>query len=125
NAAVQQEAWPAAANADELHDALLWLGVLSETEAAAGPGWRDWLAALAHERRVARLQTSDATFWITAERLPQVQALWPNASLDPAIAAPAEHAERIWSREEALVELVRGRLEGQGPVTHAALADLF
>jgi ATP-dependent helicase Lhr and Lhr-like helicase len=124
-ARVQQEAWPDAANADELHDALLWLGVLSEKEADAGPGWRDWLAALAHDRRVARLATLNATFWITAERLPQIQALWPDARLDPAIAAPAEHAERIWSREEALVELVRGRLEGQGPVTQAALTDLF
>jgi ATP-dependent helicase Lhr and Lhr-like helicase len=124
-ARVQQEAWPDAANADELHDALLWLGVLSEAEADAGPGWRDWLSALAHDRRVARLQTPNATFWITAERLPQMRALWPDARLDPAIAAPAEHAEKTWSREEALVELVRGRLEGQGPVTQTALADLF
>jgi ATP-dependent helicase Lhr and Lhr-like helicase len=124
-ARVQQEAWPDAANADELHDALLWLGVLSEAEADAGPGWRDWLAELAHDRRVARLQTSNAKFWITAERLPQVQALWPDARLDPAIAAPEEYAERIWSHEEALVELVRGRLEGQGPVTQTALVDSF
>ncbi|HYL23855.1 MAG TPA: DEAD/DEAH box helicase [Burkholderiales bacterium] len=122
---VQQEAWPEAANADELHDALLWLGVLSETEADAGSGWRDWLAALARDRRVARLQTPGGSFWITAERLPQVQALWSDAPIDPAITAPAAHAEKIWSREEALVELVRGRLEGQGPVTQSALADLF
>ena len=122
---VQQEAWPDAANADELHDALLWLGVLSEAEADAGPGWREWLAALARERRVARLQTPSATFWLTAERLPQVQALWPHARLEPAIATPDAHAEKNWSREEALVELVRGRLEGQGPVTQASLAALF
>jgi ATP-dependent helicase Lhr and Lhr-like helicase len=124
-ARVQTEAWPDAANADELHDALLWLGVLSEAEAEAGPGWRAWLADLARDRRVAQLHAPNATFWVTAERLPQVQALWPDARLDPAIAAPAAHAEKIWSREEALVELVRGRLEGQGPVTQAALAALF
>ena len=28
-----------------------------------------------------------ATFWIAAERLPQFQALWPGARLDPVIAA--------------------------------------
>ncbi|MBV9427769.1 MAG: DEAD/DEAH box helicase [Bradyrhizobiaceae bacterium] len=122
---VQQEAWPDAANADELHDALLWLGTLSEAEANAGPGWNEWLATLARDRRVAQLQTPNATFWITAERLPQVQALWPDARLEPAIAAPDAHGEKIWSREEALVELVRGRLEGQGPVTQASLAALF
>jgi ATP-dependent helicase Lhr and Lhr-like helicase len=124
-ARVQQEAWPDAANADELHDALLWLGVLSEAEVVAGPGWHEWLAALARERRVARLETPNARFWIAAERLPQVQALWPEARLEPEIAAPDAHAEKIWSREEALVELVRGRLEGQGPVTQASLAALF
>ena len=34
-------------NADELHDALVWLGFLTEAEAQAGAGWRDWLAELA------------------------------------------------------------------------------
>src|SRR5262249_38735469 len=33
---VQQEAWPEAANADELHDALLWLGGVSGAGADAG-----------------------------------------------------------------------------------------
>jgi ATP-dependent Lhr-like helicase len=124
-ARVQAEAWPDAVNADELHDALAWLGALSENEAAAVPGWRDWLADLAGDRRVARLHLSHTALWVTAERLPQVAAVWPGAQLDPAIEAPAAHAEKIWSREEALVELVRGRLEGQGPVTQGALAGLF
>src|SRR5206468_2522366 len=42
--------------------------------------------------------------------------------LDPPITAPAEYAAREWSSDEALVEIVRGRLEGLGPVTEAALA---
>ena len=121
-ARVRAEAWPDAANADELHDALVWLGFLSEEEAQAGPGWRDWLAALARERRVARLHGPQATLWIAAERLPQFQALWPGARLEPAIAAPAASAARDWSPEDALVEILRGRLEGLGPVTESALA---
>jgi ATP-dependent helicase Lhr and Lhr-like helicase len=124
-ARVQAEAWPDAANADELHDALSWLGVLSTAEAAAAPGWRDWLADLARDRRVAQLHAPGAALWIAAERVPQVAAVWPGARLDPPIAAPAGHAETTWSREDALVELVRGRLEGQGPVTQHALAALF
>ena len=124
-ARVQAEAWPDAANGDELHDALSWLGVLSADEAAATPGWRDWLGDLARDRRVAQLHVPGASLWIAAERVPQVDAVWPGARLDPAIAAPAAHAETAWSREDALVELVRGRLEGQGPVTLNALAALF
>jgi ATP-dependent helicase Lhr and Lhr-like helicase len=119
-ARVRGEAWPEAANADELHDALVWLGFLSMDEARAGPGWSDWLSDLARENRVARLHAPAATVWIAAERLPQFMALWPAARLEPAIAAPAVGAN--CAREEALVEIVRGRLEGLGPVTREALA---
>jgi ATP-dependent Lhr-like helicase len=54
--------------------------------------------------------------------LPQLQALWPEAAVHPPISAPDPHAAREWSREEALIEILRGRLEGLGPVTEAALA---
>ena len=79
-ARVRSEAWPEATNADELHDALAWLGFLSADEAHAGSGWSDWLSELAQHRRVTRLDAAQAPLWITAERLPQFQALWPAAS---------------------------------------------
>ncbi|MFL5087157.1 MAG: DEAD/DEAH box helicase [Xanthobacteraceae bacterium] len=120
-ARVRAEAWPEATNADELHDALVWLGFLTTREVDAQPNWSHWLAELARERRVARLVANGTTVWITAERLPQLQALWPEATLDPPIAVPAGHV-RDWSRDDALVEILRGRLEGQGPVTQHALA---
>jgi ATP-dependent Lhr-like helicase len=119
---VRAEAWPEAANADELHDALVWLGFLSAEEADKQAGWNDWLAALAHDKRVAQLAAPKGALWISAERLPQFLALWPQASLKPAIAAPAEYGVRAWSSDEALVEILRGRLEGLGPVTEEALA---
>jgi ATP-dependent Lhr-like helicase len=105
-----------------LHDALVWLGFLSADEAQAQPGWSDWLASLAREKRAARLQAPQFTAWIAAERLPQFLALWPQAGLDPAIAAPDAYAEKEWSSDEALIEILRGRLEGLGPVTQEALA---
>ena len=107
---VRGEAWPEAANADELHDALVWLGFLSADEADAQAGWSDWLAALARDRRVTRLRTPGAILWIAAERLPQFLALWPQAILEPAVAAPEAYAEKAWSVDEALVEILRGRL---------------
>jgi len=119
---VRKESWPDPANADELHDALVWLGFLTEAEVEAVPAWSRWLAELAQAKRVARLEAPAATLWITAERLPQVRALWPQARLTPATAAPAAYAQQSWAPETALVELVRGRLEGQGPATRAALA---
>ncbi|WP_049622258.1 DEAD/DEAH box helicase, partial [Frateuria defendens] len=63
-----------------------------------------------------------AGLWIAAERLPLWQAVHPGAALHPAIAAPAEYAAQGWTREDALLELVRGRLGGLGPITAAQLA---
>ena len=78
-ARVRAEAWPEPTNAEELHDALLWLGCLTEDETRTMPAWSDWLAALAGEKRVARLKTAQPTLWIPAERLNQFRALWPKA----------------------------------------------
>ena len=61
--------------------------------------------------------------WVAAERLPQFHALYPNARLAPPIEAPAEFRERTWTRDDALTEIVRSRLEGLGPVTASAIAD--
>jgi ATP-dependent Lhr-like helicase len=125
---VRSEAWPTPANVDELHDALLELGFLTHAEVARDPAWSPWLASLARDRRATRLaltagQPADATLWVAAERLPQYAALHAEATREPAIDAPREYAERAWSREEALTEIVRSRLQGLGPVTAQALAD--
>ncbi|HEX5999619.1 MAG TPA: helicase-related protein [Hyphomicrobiaceae bacterium] len=121
-ARVREEAWPQAANADELHDALVWLGFVTEEEIVRGAGWREWLADLAAQKRAGRLATPGGAVWIAAERLPQIASLWPDSAIEPALKAPPALASRPWSREEALTEIVRGRLEGLGPVTEAALA---
>jgi ATP-dependent Lhr-like helicase len=121
-ARVRAEAWPDAVSADELHDALAWLGFLRAEEVQAQPGWSEWMSELARQKRVARLEATGAMLWTTAERLPQFQALWPRSMPEPAISVPTAYAGRNWSRDDALVEILRGRLEGQGPITQAALA---
>jgi ATP-dependent helicase Lhr and Lhr-like helicase len=121
-AKVQEEAWPDPVNAEELHDALLWLGCLTEAEARAAPGWSEWLDTLARDKRVALLKAGQAGLWIPAERLAQFHAVWPEARLAPQIAAPAEQAGETWSADKALVEILRGRLDGLGPVTPTTLA---
>jgi ATP-dependent Lhr-like helicase len=116
---VREEVWPEPRNADELHDALVELGFLTEAE---GAGWQEYFAELNVDRRAAVLTTSTAKkLWVAAERLPQLQVVYPNAELQPAIAAPESVARVSWVFEEALVEIIRGRLEGLGPVTVDAL----
>jgi len=130
-AQVRAEAWPDVANPDELHDALNSLGLLTAPEGERS-GWTHYLEQLIAANRAARLQffsrssgrDSDATFWVCAECLPMIQAIYPQASLEPAIAAPADIvAARSWTREQAVTELIRGRLQGLGPVTALDLAE--
>ncbi|MGH7154065.1 MAG: helicase-related protein, partial [Acetobacteraceae bacterium] len=120
-ARVRDEAWPGAANADELHDALVWLGFLTGEEAGAVAEWSDWLAELAREKRAAQVHLPGATLWIAAERLPHFRARWPAAKTIQAVAAPAGLRDDA-DGDSALVEVLRGRLEGSGPVTQAELA---
>jgi ATP-dependent Lhr-like helicase len=129
---VRAEAWPEAANIDELHDALLGLGFVTPDEVDRQPSWRGLLDSLALERRATCVwpgaedgrRAADArSMWVAAERLPQFHAVHPNARLAPPIEAPAEFRERTWTRDDALTEIVRSRLEGLGPVTTSAIAD--
>jgi ATP-dependent Lhr-like helicase len=103
-ARVREEAWPDAATADELHDALLWLAFLTDREVDANSAWPSLLNELAAQGRVVRIPAPDAReLWVATERRP-----W----FEP----------RIPSSDEAMTEIVRGRLEGSGPVTARALA---
>jgi len=129
---VRAEAWPEAANIDELHDALLGLGFVTPDEVDRQPSWRGLLDSLALERRATcvrpgaeddRSAVDARSMWVAAERLPQFHAVYPNARLVPPIEAPAEFRERTWARDDALTEIVRSRLEGLGPVTTRAIAD--
>ncbi len=114
------EAWPDAADADELHDALCWLTFMTETEMAKRADWTDWATSLAAGRRAARLRCGGARLWAAAERLPLLQAVLPGARPEPPIEAPAQYL-RPWTEDEALLEIARGRLQGLGPVSAAAL----
>ena len=110
-------------DADELHDALLSAGFFTAADAAAVPS--GWLDRLIETRRAARIALGNgmaAHLWVTAERLPEILAVHPNAPIDGRATAPASRASRVWSRELAIVELFRGRLAIAGPTTASALA---
>ncbi|HET9107608.1 MAG TPA: DEAD/DEAH box helicase [Steroidobacteraceae bacterium] len=118
---VREEAWPDAADADELHDALGWLTFMTESEVGQRSDWAAWAGSLADARRAARLNAGGTTLWIAAERLPLFQAIIPAGRPQPPLITPASHAQS-WSAEDALREIARGRLQGLGPTSAAALA---
>ena len=122
---VRDEVWPEPRDADELHDALMTFGFLTEAERARlSPELFD---ALTSTRRAAACQPlgapSAAAVWVAAERLPELRAVHADVAVHPAITVPASRASRGWTREEAIAEMLRGRLALVGPTTALALAD--
>ena len=98
---VRDEVWPEVLDPDELHDALMVSGFLTEAEGRTGREGRSWLGdfeVLVADRRAARV----GHLWVAAERFPLALTLPENP--------------------EAVRELLRGRLEILGPVTSAELA---
>ncbi|MEP6883362.1 MAG: DEAD/DEAH box helicase [Gammaproteobacteria bacterium] len=108
-ARVRAEAWPDATTPDELHDALLWLTFLTEEEVRRNSAWPALIAMLTGQGRVTRMPMGQNALWVAAER---------RALFDPSLSDAG-----ISLSDESMVEIVRGRLEGLGPVTVPVLAD--
>lgn len=123
-AAVREEAWPTPRNADEMHEALTGLGVITQAEAEREDGWLPWLMALTADARATCLLASEGAppLWVAAEQWPMLHALLPERVAEPVIEAPEEYANAEWSTETALRELLRGRMTALGPVPAAQLA---
>lgn len=124
---VREEAWPGAESADELHDALVLSGFLTEEEGERGDeagGWRSYFEELSGEGRAASLSgEEERVFWVAAERLLHMKSILPGASVIPDIRIPERLKENEISKEQALVEIIRGRLEALGPVTAVDIAE--
>jgi ATP-dependent helicase Lhr and Lhr-like helicase len=122
---VCQEAWPRVTSPDELHEALLLLGGLTEEEARNLAGNSvEWLDSLSGEMRAGRL-AAPRIFWVAAERLSMMQTVYPGCAVAPRLIAPSSERAPRWERADAVRELVRGRIEVTGPITAEALRDFF
>jgi len=127
---VQHEAWPVATDADELHDALMLLAVMTRDEVLRtvhhegnGAGAEQLLDELVADKRAAQLRVDDKKFWVCAEHLPMLKTIYPDADLDPQLSAPESARKQNWERSNAIREMLRGRMEVSGPVTIARLQN--
>jgi len=75
------------------------------------------MADLAAQGRVVLVNIPGAEVWAATERLSDFTSVWPEA------ASSKLRTEPTLSREAALAEILRGRLEGLGPVTETRLAE--
>lgn len=85
--------------------------------------WHELYLDLERSRRAATLTLPDGRpAWVSAERLPAAQVIFPNAKLEPAITAPPG-VKHDWESADARVAMVRGLMEVCGPTTAARVAD--
>ena len=134
-----RQAWPAPTNVDELHDALMILGYLRVDEArpvnsnsglfnvnAPDTRWQTYFDQLATTERATKFRTSNLTeFWVAAERLCEMQLLHPDSELCPVIDPAGLRRKTVETPEQAIVSVLRGRLEIVGPCTANQLASSF
>ena len=130
--AIEEEvrsAWPRIRDLDELHEALLVLGILPEREILNGT--RDlpqeevkaWFAELVGSGRAYVLRRPEAgPAWVAAERLTLAKAAFPEAVVDPTPPGDAAATQDI-PLEDAILSLVRGWVECCGPFTCSGLAQ--
>ncbi len=116
---VREQAWPDPENADELHDALLVMGAACDARRTAWQGDFEMLVG------AGRATVMDGRLWVAAERVPMVEAAFPGAVFEPAVTPPERERAKTWTREDAIRELVRGRLEVIGPTTAAETAAVL
>ena len=131
-ARVRDEAWPDATTPDELHDALMWLGFLTTAEVHGGRGLARTGEAVAGrgsggrhargrcDRIDGRRPARAMPIWIAVERLPLWRAIHAGWQSSARIEVPAAVRTRVDARRGVHREIVRGRLQGSGPLTAQA-----
>jgi len=129
---VEKEAWPEATNADELHDALMLLAAMTQDEVQRtvhhegnGTAVEQLLNELVASKRATQLRAGDKSFWTTAERLPMLQMIYPDAGADSQVTAPESAQRQNWERSAAIRELLRGRIEVSGPLSVGQLENIL
>jgi ATP-dependent helicase Lhr and Lhr-like helicase len=165
---VKTEAWPEATNADELHDALMLVGLMTPgeiyrsagdenadefistllagnratrvlvtmqhlndrevLECGAAPPFSNGEGAVESRRSAGALSRSRGpgatqTFYIAAEQIPMLRAIYPGAAVEPELMLPESICGKTWERLDAIREFVRGRMEVCGPITVGELTD--
>jgi ATP-dependent Lhr-like helicase len=122
---VREEERPEPRDADELHDAMLTAGFLTSADLEPVPA--RLLDELTSARRagaisIGRPEARPRSILVAVERIPELRAIHPQLDVPDALQPPASRLAKNWSREEAIIELLRGRLVLTGPVTAPALA---
>ena len=107
-ARVREEAWPRPEGAEELHEALGWMGYVTAAEAEP---WQAWLDALAAAGRVVR--DGERCFAVEATREPKAVLRGRLEALGPVFVAAGSDDEALLLQLEAEGAVLRARIDGR------------
>ena len=113
---VAAEAWPPMRDAEELHEALCGFSLMP-----ADAKHEDNFAALVAANRATTFTVEARDFRVPAERLDVVRRVYPQAAIQPPIAAPPGRPIPE-SPEACAAEILRGWFECSGPLRASELA---
>ena len=119
---IREEIWPHAENMDECHDALLVLGGIMSKEAESC-FWTELLNSLVKAGRACQVMTSSSQVWVAAERLAYWELVHPDLRKFTPVESVGE-MEKI-DRDQAMVELLKLRMQGIGPTNELELAEFL
>ena len=122
-AEVEEQVWPVVRDPDELHDALLDLGILPAAEGAPSA---PFFPPLLDAGRAARLRAGAREWWVAAERVGLARAAAPalataGGTLEPDL-SPLPSEKVPVDDDEAALAIVRGWVPRVGPFAAEALA---
>ncbi|MCY4529490.1 MAG: ATP-dependent DNA helicase, partial [Chloroflexi bacterium] len=117
-----RDAWPLIRDADELHDALLTLGVMPIGDIYRDPSRRDdledWFDRLVKTGRASMATHGDgAKAWVATESVPIVLAAFPDTTFEPGKVTLWQSEKESPTQDDAERILVRSRTECVGPFT--------
>ncbi|MGC9994552.1 MAG: DEAD/DEAH box helicase [Terriglobia bacterium] len=146
-AQVREEAWPDVRDADELNEVLqvfvalpenfvppvaqalvpVHEGLSEDANAQArvpvllvAAAWGEVFGQLVANKRAARARVGGSILWVAAEKIKAFSTLFPEAQFETWL---TEVDGPVPSRDDAVLQLVRGWMEHSGPVEVACLAQ--
>lgn len=127
---VQEEVWPRVRNTEELYEALMVAGFLTDREIEIKDNldvYKSYFYELVAGNRAAGLSIAGAghTFWVAVERIPELLRIFPGLTMLQEIPVPEPIRRESEKIRAPLMELIRSRLDISGPVTLLELNQLL
>lgn len=125
-AKVIEQAWPDIQNADELHDLMLSVVAIPETNQRlfAQPAvlWSEFMSELSARNRASRMTIDGSFYWVATERIALAELIWPHGQVESKLPTIPN---AITDRSAAILAALRGWMNIVGPTTVEEISEIL